>query len=151
VNNSHKTAITRNKISGPTQYLKEKGFLQGRVLDYGCGKGFDADAVGMDKYDPHYFPHFQAPVGGYDVVICNYVLNVVEYPDERAAVECLVQAHTKPGGICFIAVRNDKRLLKGKTKTGTWQGDVSPSEEWGLIKTTPQFRLYMYCKPVIFV
>ena len=28
--------------------------LRGRVLDYGCGFGFDADHFGWEAYDPHY-------------------------------------------------------------------------------------------------
>jgi len=149
---SYKTAITRKKLSVPMKYLNDKGLIQGRVLDYGCGKGSDAQKLGMDKYDPHFFPKFRknAPIGGYDVVVCNYVLNVLENPHDRGNVERRVMSFTKPGGISFITVRNDKKFLKGRTSKGTWQGLVQPVEEgWELIKETTKYRIYMYCKPVL--
>ena len=74
--NSHKTAITRTKMSAPVKFLKGQGLLQGRTLDYGCGKGFDADVLQCSKYDPHFSP--ELPKGKFDTIICNYVLNVIE-------------------------------------------------------------------------
>ena len=52
MDNSHKTAIKRNKLSAPMRYLSENNLLKGDLLDYGCGRGDDADLLSMDKYDP---------------------------------------------------------------------------------------------------
>ena len=68
-NKSHLTAIKRTKLSVPIRGLDLKGK---RVLDYGCGRGSDADLLGADKYDPYYFP--ERPTGKYDVILCTYVL-----------------------------------------------------------------------------
>ena len=51
MNKSYKTAKSRQTLSVPMRYLRL--CLNGRLLDYGCGKGSDADALGMEKYDPH--------------------------------------------------------------------------------------------------
>jgi hypothetical protein len=144
---SWKTAISRKKLSGPMRYLKETGRLFANVLDYGCGKGFDADALGLDKYDPHFFPEFRG--GGYEGVACVYVLHVIENPNDRSNVERRIMGKLVPGGDGYIAVRNDKKLLNGRTSRGTWQGDVEPSSDWQLIKTTAQFRMYHFRAPLV--
>jgi hypothetical protein len=58
------------------RFLNSLGLLRGKMLDYGCGRGFDAEYYGMDKYDPHYAPEF--PKIKFDTITCNYVLNVVD-------------------------------------------------------------------------
>jgi len=146
---SWKTAISRKKLSGPMKYLNDAGFLSGHVLDYGCGRGSDADKLGFHKYDPHFFPGFVTVIGGFDNITCIYVLNVKENSQERNDIERSIMTFLKPGGTSFIAVRNDKRLLKGTTSKKTWQGFVKPSKKWQLIKTTPQFRLYCWTKPIV--
>jgi 2-polyprenyl-3-methyl-5-hydroxy-6-metoxy-1,4-benzoquinol methylase len=55
--------------------------FKGRILDYGCGFGFDTEDLkqkGFDiiGYDNYYRPSF--PEGKFDTIICNYVLNVLE-------------------------------------------------------------------------
>ena len=146
---SYRTAISRKKLSGPMSHLKNNGWLQGNVLDYGCGKGNDADKLKFDKYDPHFFPNCKSPLGGYDVVTCLYVLNTIEDYRERENVERRIMSLVKPGGSAFIAVRNDKRFLNGMTSRGTWQGLVKPSLDFQLIKTTSHFCMYAHVKPVI--
>lgn len=143
---SYKTAITRKKLSVPMKYLNDKGLIQGRVLDYGCGKGFDANELGMDKYDPKFFPEYPNPP--YEVVTCIYVLNVESNPLERGNIERRIVSLLVPGGDAYIAVRNDKKNLNGKTSKGTWQGYVEPSDDWDLIKTTARFRMYHFRKPI---
>lgn len=144
---SYRTAVARKKLSTPMKFLKSQGRLFDRMLDYGCGKGSDADEIGMDKYDPHFFPEFRG--GPYEVVTCVYVLNVIENPLDRGNVERRVMGKLVPGGDAYIAVRNDKRHLNGFTSKGTWQGYVEPSDDWTLIKTTVQFRMYHYRAPLI--
>jgi len=144
---SYRTAISRKTLSTPMRFLQGQARLFGRMLDYGCGKGDDADRLGMDKYDPHFFPEFKG--GPYEVVTCNYVLNVRAEPEVRDDVEEKVIGLLVPGGDAYIAVRNDKKLLNGETSRGTWQGWVEPSNRWTLIKKSAQFRMYHHRKELV--
>jgi DNA phosphorothioation-associated putative methyltransferase len=56
------------------------------VLDYGCGRGQDVARLrsmgfGVDGWDPFYAP--DGPLVEHDVVLLNYVLNVIEDVSER--------------------------------------------------------------------
>ena len=87
-NNPHLTAKERTSISFPTHWLKKNNLLQGEILDFGCGFGFDTDQLqkeGFDiiGYDNYYRPEY--PTKRFDTIICNYVLNVLE-PEEQAEV-----------------------------------------------------------------
>lgn len=128
-NNAHKTAITRSKVSAPTKFLLREAHVRDldnkRVLDFGCGKGYDADVYGFDKYDPSYFPDY--PTGQYDYIICNYVLNVLTKEDEADILEQIDELLT-PDGVAFITVRRDKSHKYGAltpeghfTERGTYQ------------------------------
>ena len=123
-NKAHLTAIKRKSLSLPCKYLVEENhfFTKGRVLDYGCGRGFDADSLGADKYDPHYFP--TRPTGKYNLIYCNYVLNVIADPAERLKVIEDIRSFLAPNSVAYISVRNDRQKLNGNTKSGTWQGYV---------------------------
>ena len=79
MNKSHLTAIARKAPSKPMQYLDTRGMLRGRVLDFGSGRGYDADAFGLERFDPHFAP--QMPEGTFDPVVCDYVLNVFPRSD----------------------------------------------------------------------
>lgn len=78
------TALSRDKPSKPTRILYDKGLLYGKVLDYGCGKGFDVEwlnkkgiyTLGYDKYNDE-FNDIELLYNTYDVAICNYVLNTI--------------------------------------------------------------------------
>ncbi len=104
MNEPHRTAITRSKLSAPAKLLEERGELDGRVLDYGCGRGFDAGELGLESYDPYFFPSI--PKGKFDTIICNYVLNVVD-EDIQAWIIHDIESRLKPGGHAFISVRRD--------------------------------------------
>lgn len=117
---SHKTAIARTKISAPAKWLRDNGLLVGRVLDYGCGRGKDAEVLGCAGYDPYYRPEF--PLGEFDTIMCNFVLNVIESADERREVIRDIILRLEVGGCAYITVRTDKASLNGTTKAGTWQG-----------------------------
>lgn len=120
--NVHKTAITRTKPSAPMKYLESQGLLSGKcMLDYGCGKGFDADHYGMDKFDPHFFP---TPAKyTYDVITCNYVLNIVQEGEGQEILHNIKKLLRK-GGRAYISVRRDVKQ-DGITKKGTFQRDVT--------------------------
>lgn len=109
VNHPYLTAIKRTDISVPTRYLLKHDLLKGRILDYGCGFGFDTDELkrqGYDitGYDYYYRPDY--PEGKFDTIICNYVLNVLE-PYAQAEVMMNVTNLLHPKGTAFFSVRRD--------------------------------------------
>lgn len=106
------------------KWLFDSGHLpmNGNILDYGCGRGFDAEFFNFDKYDPHYFPNDQLLELEWDCIVCNYVLNVV---DENAADEILnkIRGMLSDKGIAYISVRRDVKK-DGFTSKGTFQRNV---------------------------
>ncbi len=124
-NMSYKTAMTRAKLSAPIKRLMDKDRIQGRTHDFGCGKGFDADTLGFDKYDPTYFPDY--PTGQYDTIVCNYVLNVLTESDEADILEAIDELLSNEG-TAYISVKRDSTTSYGDltkegyfTKRGTYQ------------------------------
>lgn len=109
--NSHLTAKERDRLSFPARIALERGWLQGRVLDLGCGLGSDVKLLrekGIDiaGYDPYYFP--QRPEGRFDTILCFYVLNVL-LPEQQAAVLMDISEFLNPEGTAYYAVRRDLR------------------------------------------
>ena len=109
INHPYLTAIKRTDLSVPTRYLLQHDLLKGRILDFGCGFGFDTDELkhqGYDimGYDYYYRPDF--PEGKFDIIICNYVLNVLE-PYAQAEVMMNVSNLLSPKGTAYFAVRRD--------------------------------------------
>jgi hypothetical protein len=120
--NAHKTAIKRKKMSAPAYMLHKNDMIIGRTLDYGSGHGFDANALGIDQYDPHHSP--KIPPGTFNTIICTYVLNVIPDFRERMKVLSDIRYRLADGGKAYISVRNDLTNLNGWTKIGTWQGKI---------------------------
>lgn len=109
INHPYLTAIKRTSLSVPTRYLLQHHLLKGRILDFGCGYGFDTDELkrqGYDivGYDYYYRPEY--PEGKFDTILCNYVLNVLE-PYAQAEVMMNVTNLLSPTGTAFFAVRRD--------------------------------------------
>lgn len=109
INHPYLTAIKRTNLSVPTRFLKDNNLLKGRILDFGCGYGFDTDELhrqgyNITGYDYYYRPDF--PEGKFDTIICNYVLNVLE-PYAQAEVMMNVTNLLKPDGTAYFAVRRD--------------------------------------------
>jgi hypothetical protein len=117
---SYLTAIHRVTPSAPARSLKKAGLLLGRMLDYGCGYGKDAETYGMDKYDTHFCPH--RPEGEYDTVTCTYVLNVVD-PKDVPYILGDIQGLLAPGGRAYLTVRRDLKASTVKGR-GTFQRNV---------------------------
>jgi ATP adenylyltransferase len=106
------TAIKRARPSGPARSLAEQSLLRGRCLDYGCGRGKDADTFNMERFDPHWAP--QPPTGKFDTILCTYVLNVVP-PQDVPNILRTIQDLLAPGGRAYLTVRRD---LGGQDKKG---------------------------------
>jgi len=120
---AYRTAITRRALSKPARWLDSNDLLVGRVLDYGCGRGGDTERLGCEGYDPHYRP--DCPAGPFETVMCNFVLNVIEdYAIRRTILRDIADLLTETG-YAFIAVRANKKDLKGLTRIGTWQGLIT--------------------------
>lgn len=45
INHPYLTAIKRTDFSVPTRYLMQHQLLKGKILDFGCGFGFDTDEL----------------------------------------------------------------------------------------------------------
>ncbi|HIK03337.1 MAG TPA: HIT domain-containing protein [Trichormus sp. M33_DOE_039] len=106
---SHLTAIDRNYLSFPAQFLLNQNLLNGKILDFGCGFGNDVKLLqqkGFDitGYDPYYFPQY--PHDQFDTIICFYVLNVLS-SEEQTHVLMEIAHLLKPGGKAYYAVRRD--------------------------------------------
>ena len=125
MNKSHLTAIARNRPSVPMKRLAKANRLEGlKMLDYGCGRGFDADYYNMDKYDPYHHRNDEIfKIGQYDVITCNYVLNVIESAYEREKTIDNLRLLLKKGGLAYITVRRDIKT-EGYTKKGTYQENI---------------------------
>jgi hypothetical protein len=91
--------------------------LIGRLLDFGCGWGFDANFYQMDAYDPFYFPRL--PQGEFNTITCTYVINVL-LPEERMYALRYIHSLLARGGSAYITVRRDVQN-EGWTKAGTYQ------------------------------
>ena len=126
----HKTAICRTALSAPMRWLEANGKLEGDVLDYGCGRGFDLQHAHPEPggtirgWDPYWWPVHTVLGLTYDTIVCTYVLNVIKGLDERSDVLARIMQLLNPGGTAYITVRDDKKNLTGEKKGGTWQGKV---------------------------
>ena len=139
--NSYKTAMTRKVLSVPSRWIKEQGLLRGEVLDYGCGRGTDANILGCDRYDPHYFPSY--PYGLYDTILCIYVLNTMPAKERERVIKDVTNLLTV-GGRAFFAVRRDLQR-EGRTSKGTFQETVRLSKDkFQLLTENSSRAIYSY-------
>jgi hypothetical protein len=130
--NSARTAIKRNRVSVPTRYFLSNSLIHGKVLHHGCGKAqIDTRAMqgvaDVVEYDPTFVPNERALEFTYDVVVCNYVLNVLLPLDAVNAIRVLRKV-TSEKGYALIAVRGKGDGISGQpiedgfiTKRGTFQ------------------------------
>lgn len=87
--------------------LVSRGLVSGRVLDFGCGFGFDADHFGWDGYDPYY--RFWKPEGPYDTIVCLYVLNALSR-NNRVKLIGQLRELLAESGRAYLAVTRDLPL-----------------------------------------
>lgn len=114
---SYRTAIHRDRMSAPAQWLKDNGHLSGVGLDYGCGHGEDARRLKYAAYDPYFAP--DRPTLNFDTILCTYVLNSIDHESVKEVLKD-VNGLLRPGGKAFLTVRRDiKRTTT--TSRGTTQ------------------------------
>jgi hypothetical protein len=119
------TALDRGG-SAPLRYWRRAGLLEGDVLDFGCGK----EQHEFAKYDAFSHPDVAPLLTRYDVVMCNYVLNV-QPSDHLVDLLCsLILNLLKPGGRALFAVVTDAKL-SGTPATGN--REAKPAAEWAAI------------------
>lgn len=74
-------------------------------------KGTDVDFlrsknIKADAHDPYWHPNEAALNKKYDIVLCTYVLNVVDEPTRKSIIKRLKDL-TKSNGKVYITVRRD--------------------------------------------
>ena len=131
------TAMTRG--SGPFKLWRELGLLEGTVLDVGAGH----DEHEFAKYDPFHHPDPTPLAEAWDVVTCNYVLNVQPAEHLITQLVALLARIVKRDGKVLIAVRADV----DETAAGVRGTQVSKTVgEWGallepfFVYVTPQAK-----------
>src|SRR3954464_4088305 len=92
------------------QVLDDRGLLKGRILDYGCGFGFDADHFGWEAFDPHY--RQMLPKGRFDTLVCNDVANMLTR-DSRQELFRTIQTLLAEKGKAYVSVSR-KIPVQGK-------------------------------------
>lgn len=94
-------APSRAALSKTARVLIDKELLKGRVLDFGCGQGFDAAQLGWDAFDPYYR---NSPVAGpYDTIVVNHVANVLTRGSRTKLFEN-VRELLSDAGIAYVSV-----------------------------------------------
>lgn len=101
-------ARPRKDKSRPLKFLLNRNLLllEKDTLDFGCGRGTDAEYLKCDKYDPIFFNQY--PTKLYDQILCFFVLNVILSETDRN--KCLLELQyllKEESSKCFVAVRRD--------------------------------------------
>ncbi len=141
-NNSHLAAMHRKRLSSTARLILKLGLLSAdeTFLDYGCGRGFDFQALARRGYnsvgwDPYYFPNtLQVPT---DVVMFSYVLNVLQNPQQRRESLLRAWSFSKKRMIVAAVVRGSASIDDGTiTKIGTFAKEWKHIELKGFIEST---------------
>lgn len=103
-----KSALKRTSPSKVVQWLTMQAWkkMNWRYLDYGCGYGYDVEYLAGLGYDIEGWDPFHRPgalASSYNVVILNYVLNVIQCPIRR--IEALKQAWCLTENFLVVSVR----------------------------------------------
>tara|TARA_B100000767_G_scaffold74475_1_gene71104 strand:+ start:833 stop:1432 length:600 start_codon:yes stop_codon:yes gene_type:complete len=139
-NQSHKTAISRNRWTKPGKWLYEHFFVERRVsvesmLDFGAGKSIDNECWSKETgahsqaYDQFEQPNFPGrgirPERQFSLVTVIFVLNVVSTDKERIEIIDDAMQYVAPNGYLFIATRSKKEIerarIRSEKKGNVWQ------------------------------
>ena len=129
------TAIHRRNISVPLQTILNNLREEDKILDYGCGHGYDLNFLkkngfnikGFDKYIKT-FSDEDYSKWKYDVIYCFYVLNVIAEESERIEVLSQIKNALKSSGEVYIAVRSEHELKRSKSKLNKYKDGVVTSK-----------------------
>ena len=134
-NESHKTAIYRDRWTKPGRWLYEHFFQKdnitlGSMLDFGAGKSIDMKywiektgtiAQAYDQFEQPQFPgRGSRPDRKFELVTVIFVLNVVETDEERIAILNDAMHYVMPDGYIFIATRSKKDIANAVKKGKNW-------------------------------
>ncbi len=104
----YKAAMFRAEISRPVRLAMFCDLLteETTFFDYGCGFGGDVERLqkkGLicSGWDPYYFP--DQPLLSADIVNLGYVINVIEYPEERQ--EALIKAWSLTQKVLIVSAQ----------------------------------------------
>lgn len=112
-------AAIRKYPSKAAVFVVKAGLAQGKVLDFGCGHGMDADTYNWDGYDPKYRPRNVAQ-SSYDTILCTNVLNVLDR-DNRLQALNHIQSLLSPEGVAYIVVPRNIPVTGKRRPNGTRQ------------------------------
>ena len=139
-NQSHKTAISRNRLTKPgkwlyEQFFRERGVAIQSMLDFGAGKSMDNECWSIETgafsqaYDQFEQPNF--PGRGvrqerqFSLVTVIFVLNVVSTDKERIEIINDAMQYVAPNGYLLIATRSKKEIerarIRSEKKGNVWQ------------------------------
>ena len=134
-NESHKTAIYRDRWTKPGRWLYEHFFQKdnitlGSMLDFGAGRSIDmkywiektgAIAQAYDKFEQPQFPgRGSRPDRKFELVTVIFVLNVVETDQERIEILNDAMHYVMPDGYIFIATRSKKDIANAVKNGNNW-------------------------------
>jgi hypothetical protein len=94
-------APERTTLSKTARVLLDAGLIRGRILDYGCGLGYDADQEGWEAYDPYY--RAAKPSGVYDTIVVNHLANILTRASRKELL-AEVNALLAPEGSAYVSV-----------------------------------------------
>mgnify|MGYP000153062798 FL=1 len=139
-NQSHKTAISRNRWTKPgkwlyEQFFRERGVSIQSMLDFGAGKSIDNECWSKETgafsqaYDQFEQPNFPGrgirPERKFSLVTVIFVLNVVSTDKERIEIIDDAMQYVAPNGYLFIATRSKKEIerarIRSEKKGNVWQ------------------------------
>ena len=103
-------AMKRKSPSKASILYQQLNILNGRILDYGCGYGFDAKKYDWDSYDPYY--NDIKLEGKYDTIVCTNVLSAVSSKIRKEIIENIKELLSDDGNAYFAIPRN--LPIKGK-------------------------------------
>ena len=103
-------AIKRKTPSKASLLYNKLNILKGRVLDYGCGYGLDAEINKWESYDPYYNDIILN--GKFDTIVCTNVLSAVSSKIRHQIIENIRELLNEDGFAYFAVPRN--LPIKGK-------------------------------------
>lgn len=102
--------IKRKTPSKASLLYNKLNILKGRVLDYGCGYGLDAEINKWESYDPYYYDIILN--GKFDTIVCTNILSAVSSKIRHQIIENIRELLNEDGFVYFAVPRN--LPIKGK-------------------------------------